>query len=160
LAIALVSNRAIERAKTVPNRGAYTDLVDIFEFEKKHQTPFTPNISLLYALNKRMDLLIEETYEKVYQRHKDMADYTQKWAKKHFSMFPETGYESITVSCVNNTLGKNVKELNQKLGERGFMISAGYGKLAEKTFRIGHMGEWNLEGIKEVTALIDEIWGL
>jgi aspartate aminotransferase-like enzyme len=160
LAIALVSNRAIERAKTVPNRGAYTDLVDIFEFEKKHQTPFTPNISLLYALNKRMDLLLEETYESVYQRHKDMADYTQKWAKKHFSMFPETGYESITVSCVNNTLGKNVKELNQKLGERGFMISAGYGKLAEKTFRIGHMGEWNLEGIQEVTTLIDEIWGL
>ena len=77
LAVALVADRAIERAKTVPNRGAYTDLVDIFEFEKKHQTPFTPNVSLLYALNKRMDLLLEETYDKVYQRHLDMAKYTQ-----------------------------------------------------------------------------------
>jgi aspartate aminotransferase-like enzyme len=160
LSVALVSNRAIERAKTVPNRGAYTDLVDIFEFEKKHQTPFTPNISLLYALNKRMDLLLEETYNEVYRRHKDMADYTQRWAKRHFSMFPEAGYESITVSCINNTQGKSVKELNQKLGEKGFIISGGYGKLAEMTFRIGHMGEWDLQGLKEVICLIDEIWGL
>jgi predicted phosphoserine aminotransferase len=160
LAVALVSNRAIERAKNVPNRGAYTDLVDIFEFEKKHQTPFTPNISLLYALDKRMDLLLEETYDNVYKRHLDMANFTQKWANKHFSMFPEAGYESITVSCINNTICKDVKELNQRLAERGYMISGGYGKLADKTFRIGHMGEWTLAGIKDLTLAIDEIWGL
>jgi aspartate aminotransferase-like enzyme len=160
LTIALVNDRAIERAKQVPNRGTYTDMVEILEFEKKHQTPFTPCIPLLYALNKRMDLLLEETYHQVYQRHLEMAKYTQQWAKRHFEMFPEPGYESITVSCVRNTLGKNFKELNQKLGEKGFMISNGYGKLADKTFRIGHMGEWNLLAIKEVIALIDSIWGL
>jgi aspartate aminotransferase-like enzyme len=32
--------------------------------------------------------------------------------------------------------------------------------MAEKTFRIGHMGEWNLAGIKDVIAAINEIWGL
>lgn len=160
LAVALVSDLAVERAQQVPNRGSYTDLVTIFEFEKKHQTPSTPNIPLFYALNKRMDLLLEETYEKVYQRHKDMAEYTQQWAKKHFELFPEQGYESITVSCIKNTLGKSVKELNEKLAEKGFSIGNGYGKLKEETFRIGHMGEWNTAGIKQVLALIDEIWGL
>jgi aspartate aminotransferase-like enzyme len=160
LAVGLVTDRALERAREVPNRGSYTDLVEIFKFEKKHQTPFTPNIPLLYALNKRMDLLLEETYDRVYQRHKEMADYTQKWAKKHFALFPEPEYESITVSCIQNTSGKNVQELNSKLAEKGFMISNGYGKLKEKTFRIGHMGEWNLTGIKEVLALINDIWGL
>jgi aspartate aminotransferase-like enzyme len=159
LAVGLVSDRAIERAKLVPNRGAYTDLVDIFEFEKKHQTPFTPNVSLLYALNKRLDLLLEESYDRVCARHQEMANYTQTWAKKHFSMFPEAGYESITVSCINSD-GRDVKALNQKLGERGYLISAGYGKLADKTFRIGHMGEWNVQGIAEVLALIEEIWEL
>ena len=106
-----------------------------------------------------MDLLLAETYDKVYQRHQDMANYTQTWAKKHFSMFPEPGYESITVSCINSN-GKDVKGLNQKLAEKGYMISGGYGKLADKTFRIGHMGEWNLAGIKDVIAQIDSIWGL
>jgi aspartate aminotransferase-like enzyme len=160
LTVALVNDRAIERSKEVPNRGSYTDLVEIFEFEKKHQTPFTPCIPLIYALNKRMDLLLEETYDKVYQRHMEMAQYTQQWAKKHFEMFPEPGFESITVSCIKNTIGKSVKDLNQKLGEKGYTISNGYGKLAEKTFRIGHMGEWNLSGIKDVLDLIDTIWGL
>ncbi len=160
LAIALVNDRALERAKEQPNRGGYTDLVEIFEFEKKHQTPYTPNVSLLYALDKRLDLMLQETYNRIYQRHKDMAELTRGWAKKHFEMFPEKGYESITVSCIKNTLGKNVKELNQKLAERGFEISNGYGALAEKTFRIGHMGEWTVAGIKEVLAAIDEIWGL
>ena len=160
LAVGLVSERALERAREVPNRGSYTDLVTIFEYDKKHQTPFTPNISLLYALNKRMDLLLEETYDHVYQRHKAMADYTQQWAKKHFALFPEPGYESVTVTCVQNTSGKSVRELNEKLAEKGFMISNVYGKLKEKTFRIGHMGEWNLAGIKEVLAAIDDIWGL
>jgi aspartate aminotransferase-like enzyme len=160
LAVALVSDRAVERAQQVPNRGAYTDLVEIFEFEKKHQTPSTPNIPLFYALDKRMDLLLEETYDKVYQRHKDMAAYTQQWAKKHFEMFPEEGYESITVSCIKNTLGKSVKQLNEKLAEKGYTIGNGYGKLKDATFRIGHMGEWNTAEIKHVLALIDEIWGL
>ena len=50
--------------------------------------------------------------------------------------------------------------LSQKLIEKGYLISAGYGKLKDKTFRIGHMGEWNLTGIKDVIAAIDEIWGL
>ena len=160
LAVSLVTDRAIERAREVPNRGSYTDLVEIFEFEKKHQTPFTPNISLLYALDKRMELLLEETYDHVYQRHKKMAEHTQQWAKKHFAMFPEPGYESITVTCIQNTSGKNVQELNSKLGEKGFMISNGYGKLKEKTFRIGHMGEWTPDGIKQVLAFINEIWEL
>jgi aspartate aminotransferase-like enzyme len=160
LAIGLVTDRAIERAKTVPNRGGYTDLVDIFEFEKKQQTPCTPNISLLYALNKRMDLLLAETYDKVYQRHLDMANYTQTWAKKHFAMFPEPNYESITVSCISNTQNKDIKALNQQLIQKGYLISAGYGSLSDKTFRIGHMGEWTLEDIKHVISLIDEIWNL
>ena len=160
LAIALVNDRAIERAKGIPDRGGFTDLVEIFEFEKKHQTPYTPNVSLLYALDKRLDLMLAETYDHIYKRHMDMAELTRKWAKKHFEMFPEKGYESITVSCIKNTMGKNVKELNQKLAERGLEISNGYGALAEKTFRIGHMGEWDVTGIKNALTAIDEIWGL
>ncbi|MEM2080845.1 MAG: alanine--glyoxylate aminotransferase family protein [Candidatus Bathyarchaeia archaeon] len=160
LTVSLVTDRAIERAKQVPNRGSYTDLAEIFEYEKKHQTPFTPNIPLLYALNKRLDLMLQETYEHIYQRHKQMATYTQKWAKKHFALFPEPGYESITVTCIKNTTGKSVKDLKTKLEEKGYVISNGYGKLAEQTFRIGHMGEWRLAGIKKVLKLIEEIWEL
>ena len=160
LCISIVSDRAIERASSVSNRGSYTDLVNLFDFEKKNQTPFTPNISLLYALNKRLDLLIQETYAHVYERHLEMADCTRNWAKSHFELFPEPGFESVTLTCIKNTLEMNIKELIEKLALRGFMISNGYGMLKEKTFRIGHMGEWNAIEVKKVLDIIDDIWGL
>ena len=45
--------------------------------------------------------------------------------KKAFLHVPEPGYESVTVSCINSN-GKDVKGLNQKLAEKGYLISAGY----------------------------------
>jgi aspartate aminotransferase-like enzyme len=160
LCISLVSDRAIRRAKTVSNRGSYSDLVKIFAFEKKHQTPFTPNISLMYALDKRMTLLLKETYNRVIDRHLKMAQYTRDWAKKHFNLFPEPGFESVTLTCIKNTCEKNVSDLIEKLANKGFLISNGYGKLKEKTFRIGHMGEWNVIELKKVLNIIDDIWDL
>ena len=55
---------------------------------------------------------------------------------------------------------KNIVDLIEKLVNRGFLISNGYGKLKEKTFRIGHMGEWTLPEIKMVLDIIDDLWGL
>ena len=89
-----------------------------------------------------------------------MAKWTQGWAKKHFEMFPEPGYESITVSTIKNTQGKSVADLNKELAKRDYMISNGYGDLKEKTFRIGHMGEWTTDDIKDVCGHIEEIWEL
>jgi aspartate aminotransferase-like enzyme len=161
MAVGVVSDRALARARGIADRGSYTDLVEIFNYyEKKHQTPFTPCIPLLFAMDKRLDLMLTETYDGIYERHKAMAEYTQQWAKRHFAMFSEPGYESITVSCVQNTLEKSVNQLNERLAAKGYVISNGYGKLADKTFRIGHMGEWTLAGIQEVIAAIDEIWEL
>ncbi|MFX1511289.1 MAG: pyridoxal-phosphate-dependent aminotransferase family protein [Promethearchaeota archaeon] len=162
LSVAFVSERAYERAKTIDGRGYYTDIVGLIDYyKKKGQTPSTPNISLLYALDYQLDKMLKEGHQQRYERHKEMATYTQEWAKKlGFELFAEPGYESITVTTISNTLEKNIADLNKALSPRGFMISNGYGKLEEKTFRIGHMGDWTLAGVKEVLWHIEDIWGL
>ncbi|HHY59399.1 MAG TPA: alanine--glyoxylate aminotransferase family protein, partial [Clostridia bacterium] len=63
-------------------------------------------------------------------------------------------------TVIANIRDINVGELNKKLGERGFAISNGYGKLKDKTFRIAHMGDLTLEEVKELLACIEEILGL
>ena len=78
--------------------------------------------------------MLKETSEGRHKRHEEMAKWTQGWAKKHFEMFPEPGYESITVSTIKNTQGKSVADLNKELAKRDYMISNGYGDLKEKTF--------------------------
>jgi len=154
------SEAAIERAKTVPGRGYYTDLVEIHNYyQKKQQNPTTPNISLMYALDYQLDRMIKEGPKARYERHLAMAEYTRKWANKKMKMFPEPGYESVTVSTISNTMTKDIGALNKSLGKMGYQIANGYGDLKEKTFRIGHMGEWTLDEIKSLLWHIDEIWG-
>jgi predicted phosphoserine aminotransferase len=158
LAVCAVSDKALEKAKGVKGRGHYCDFIGLKDyFDKKGQTPSTPAISLMYAMNKQLDKIKNEGMENRYKRHVEMARFVQTWGKKNFSMFSEPGYESITVSCMNNTKNISVADLNSELGKRGFAISNGYGKLKEQAFRIAHMGDLTLDEIKELITNIDEI---
>jgi aspartate aminotransferase-like enzyme len=162
LSMGIVSPAALQRAKEVPGRGHYTDLIAIFDYyAKSKQNPTTPNISLLYALDLQLDRMLKETAQKRYERHLAMAEITRKWgANNKIEMFPEKGFESITVSTMKNSLGKNIGDLNKELGKRGYMIANGYGKLKDQTFRIGHMGDWTPDEIKALLLNVDDIWGL
>ena len=162
LAIGIVSPEAIQRAREVPGRGHYTDLIAVTDYYAKNkQNPTTPNISLLYALDFQLNRMLAETAQKRYERHVTMAEYTRKWAGEHkIEPFPEKGYESVTVSTLKNSLNKNVGDLNKELGKRGYQIATGYGKVKDTTFRIGHMGDWMPDDIKGLLWHIEEIWGL
>lgn len=158
LSVGIISEKALKKAETVSGKGHYLNFLDIKDyFDKKGQTPTTPAISLMWAMDKQLDKMKAEGMDNRYKRHLEMAKYVQDWAKKHFSLFPEPGYESVTVTCINNTKGISVADLNTELGKRGFAISNGYGKIKEQTFRIAHMGDLTLDEIKEVTKNIEEI---
>ncbi|MBA7519900.1 Serine-pyruvate aminotransferase [subsurface metagenome] len=162
LAIVIYSDDVITRGNEVKSRGLYTDLVQIHNyFEKKQQTPSTPAISLLNALDYQLGKMLKEGAVNRYKRHLEMAEYTQKWALDNgFKLFAEDGYASVTVSTIENTLNKDIGELNKTLAERGMEIANGYGPLKGKTFRIGHMGDHTLDSIKELLDNITEIWNL
>ncbi len=158
LAVGVISDRTLKKAETVKGRGHYCDFIGIKDYyEKKGQTPSTPAITLMYALDKQLDKIKTEGVENRYKRHLEMAHYVQEWGKKYFSLFAEPGYESVTVSCMNNTRKISVADLNQELGKRGFAISNGYGKLKELAFRIAHMGDITPDEIKELVNNINEI---
>jgi aspartate aminotransferase-like enzyme len=121
----------------------------------------SPNLSLIYALDYQLNRMLAEGARKRYERHLAMAEYTRIWAQDHkIEMFPEKGYESLTVSTMKNSLGKNIGDLNKELGKRGYQIGNGYGKLKDQTFRIGHMGDWAPEDIKGLLWHIEDVWGL
>jgi aspartate aminotransferase-like enzyme len=155
-----VSQRALEKCATVPKRGYYFDFVGNYKYYQKNQTPATPAISLIQALNRQMDDILAEGLEERWQRHVDMAEVVREWANKYWAMFPEAGFYSNTLSCIKNTRGINVEGMNAELGKRGAMISNGYGPLKEKTFRIAHMGDLTVDDMRWVTAQIGDILGL
>lgn len=159
LGICTVTDRVIEKARTIKNRGFYLDLVNLYDTVKKknYQYPSTPNLSLMYALDYQLGCIMEEGLENRFARHLDMARYTREWAKKNFQLFPEEKYASVTLTTIKNTKNINVKDLNEELGKRGYVISNGYGSLKEKTFRIAHMADLTLKDIKELLSEIEDV---
>jgi len=157
LAVAVVSNRALEKSKDVPARGYYFDFQLIAKAAAKNQTLSTPTIPHIMALNYQCKKLLAEEMENVWQRHKQMGDFVRDWAKEKFALFTEEKYASNTLTAVKNTRGINVAETINALQEKhNTVFGNGYGKLKEETFRIAHMGDITLDDLKELLGWIDE----
>lgn len=158
--IMAVTERAVERARGIENRGFYFDFVRHSDAYDRKQGVTTPSTSHLYALDLQLRRILEETMPAREARHRLMAERTRAWAREHFALFPEEGYESITLTAIRNTRGVDVPALNRQLAERGAVIGNGYGRLKNETFRIAHMGEIRLEDVEELLGWIDDILGL
>ena len=103
---------------------------------------------------------MKEGIEARFTRHLEMAEFMIGWGTEHFKIFPKAGFESMTLTVFENTKGISVADLNKELGKRDMQIANGYGDLKEKTFRIAHMGELNMDDMLEVTGAIEEILSL
>lgn len=160
LSFASLSEKAVEKAKTVENRGHYLDLLLLYNYVKEHdyQYPSTPAISNMVAAEYQLNYIInEEGLENRFKRHEEMSQYFKKWADENFEIFGNKDHLSPTITCVKNTKDLKFDILSNEFMNKGFLISNGYGKLAGKTFRVGHMGDTSLDDIKEFTKTFDEI---
>jgi len=157
LAVAVVSNRALEKSKNVPNRGYYFDFQQFAKRAQQSQTPATPNIPHIMALNYQCEKLLTEGMDNVWKRHGRMGDFVRAWAGEKFDLFCEQNYASNTLTTVKNTRGINVAETINAIQEKhNTIFGNGYGKLKEQTFRIAHMGDITLDDLKELLAWIDD----
>jgi len=160
LTVTAVSERALKRAEQVPNRGYYFDFLNMLKYYKRDQTPATPAVSLIFALNAELDAILAEGLENRWARHIAMAETVRAWARNYWELFPDERFLSNTVTTIKNTRGISVADLNKALAERGAMISNGYGTLKEQTFRIAHMGDLTVDDIKWLLSQINDILGL
>lgn len=102
LAIAVVSDRIIEKSKNVKNKGFYTDFVKLKKNADDNYALTTPPVSLMYALDYQLDNILKEGMDHRYKRHEEMASMVQRWADEKFNgLFPEEGYRSKTIGVVN-----------------------------------------------------------
>ncbi len=157
LAFAAVSDRALAKAKTVKNRGYYFDFVELEVFLKKNNTPSTPAISLMYALDLQLQDMLAEGLEARFARHTHLAEQTQHWAEEMgYSLFPAPEYASRTVTVLKNDRNTDIGGLNKFLATKGLSIADGYGTLKGKTFRIAHMADTTEADMRELLGAINE----
>ncbi|MDR2698057.1 MAG: aminotransferase class V-fold PLP-dependent enzyme, partial [Candidatus Methanoplasma sp.] len=157
LAMMAVSGRLLEKAKTVQNRGFYTDLLKVKKQNDENYALTTPPVSLMYALDFQLDRILSEGMPARYRRHKEMADIVEEWAgRKLNGIFPEKGFRSNSISVLNR--GElDFDKFHSALKSKGYEISGGYGDVKDRTFRIGHMGDTTPEGVRKLLSVMDEI---
>ncbi|WP_188977104.1 pyridoxal-phosphate-dependent aminotransferase family protein [Halocalculus aciditolerans] len=163
LAVCVVSDDAYDQEVESDSASWYGGFQRSLDYyDRKGQTHSTPAIPVMLAYRQQMKHMLDETHEARDQRHREMAEYTRDWAREHFAMFPEDGYESQTVACIENTQDIDVAATIEQVSEEYDMVfSNGYGsQLGERTFRIGHMGEHDLDSIKRLTDAIEDVAGL
>lgn len=160
LTICAVSDRARQRAAQVQFPGYYFAYDQMDKSYDKWQTPATPCISIIQALNRQLDDILAEGLENRWARHEAMAGLVQQWARRYFALYSDGPYLSKTVTNITNTRNVDIKFLNGELRKRGAVISDGYGDLKGKCFRIAHMGDLTVADIQWLLEQINDILGL
>src|SRR5207237_2236223 len=128
---------------------------------KQSIPPSTPRISHTYVLASKLDDFFSEGLESRFTRHLKLANTTRAWATKHgFTLFPERGHESVTLTCVNNGAkpgGRtvDVAKLQKLVKDQGFLIDGGYGKIKGTTFRLSNMGDETEATMNQLYAALD-----
>ncbi len=162
LTVFACSPAALAKAATAKDRGYYFDLIEFQKNAEQSMTPSTPSIGHVYALVSKLEDIFAEGLENRYARHHKLAQMTRDWAAKHgFSLFPEPGYESVTLTCISNGArpggrAVDVPKLQKLVKDQGFLIDGGYGKIKGTTFRISNMGDETEATMGQLYAALDE----
>jgi aspartate aminotransferase-like enzyme len=143
LSLLSISKKAAEFVKKDPPKVRYFDLARHLDFLAHGETPFTPAVSLYYALDEALNWLIEEGLDNRVARH-------ALHASTLYSLLPAMELKGLAQEKVrSNTVvaayyppGVDDKVFRKKLSEEhDLVIGAGVGNLKGKTFRIGSMGD-------------------
>lgn len=161
LAVFTCSPTALARAASIKDRGYYFDFVEFEKNAKDSMTPSTPAIPHIYGLASKLEDFFAEGLEVRYARHTKTNQMTRDWAAgQGFTLFPEKGFESVTLTCVNNGAkpgGRVVDaaKLQKLVKEQGILIDGGYGKIKGTTFRLSNMGDETEATMKQLFAALD-----
>lgn len=136
-----VNERAWKVAETA-RRSYYFDLLEHRKFLANHETPYTPAVTLFYALDEALLMIREEGLQTRYNRHNLCARSLYAGLEGlGFKIFPQPEFRSQVVVGANYLPMVDDKKFRDLLRERYHVVVAGgMGKLKGTMFRIGVMG--------------------
>ena len=152
LAMVSVSERGWKAFDEAKAPRFYFDFGRARDMALKGQTPWTPVVSIFYALDVALQQLVAEGVEGIVERHRRLGEMTRAGVKAlGLQLFADERYASNTVTAVRVPDGVEGSALNKMLREEyDVVVAGGQGKLAGQIFRIGHLG-WASEQDLEAT---------
>ncbi len=142
LAFISASERAWQAHKVAKMPRFYWDFAQARDFLQKNQTPWTPAVSIFYALDVALPMMLDEGLPNIFARHARLGQKTREGVKSlGLTLFADEKCASNTVTAINSPPGIDGKKIQEIMREEhGIVLSGGQSTLAGKIFRIGHLG--------------------
>ncbi len=137
----------------------YLDVAQYKKYYEIGQPPYTPAVSVMFALDTALDQLLSEGMGSVFERHAAIGQFTRDGVKSlGLELFArDERYASNTVTAVSVPDGVDAGALVGRLRtDHGVIISGGQASLAGQIFRIGHMGRTTESDIQDTLDALEE----
>lgn len=146
LAFNAVSEKALKASESAGLAKSYFDWSAILAANEAGFFPYTPATNLIYGLSEAVDMLLEEGLDDVFARHDRHAEATRRavraWGLEILCVEP-TEYSS-SLTAILMPAGESADAVRRVILEHFDMsLGTGLGRVADKVFRIGHLGDFN-----------------
>ena len=141
-----MSDKALAASKSAKLPRSYWDWQMMLSQNVNGFFPYTPATNMLFGLKESLSMLREEGLQNVFRRHERHGEATRRavraWGLENVAVDPKEYSNSVT--AVYMPAGHSADEFRKVVLERFNMaLGSGLGKLADKVFRIGHLGDLN-----------------
>jgi len=156
LAMISVSDRAWKAYDQAKMPRFYFDVGKAKKYLETDQTPWTPAISVFFALDVALEMMLAEGLEGIFARHERIGKLTREGVKAlGLKLLADEKFASNTVSAVKVPEGVDGKALVKLMREEyDTVLAGGQAALAGKIFRIGHLG---LVSEADITACLNAL---
>ena len=134
----------------------YWDFSRARSYLERGQTPWTPAVSTVFAMNTSLGMMLDEGLPNIIARHARIGQLARDGVKSlGLTLFADENFASNTVTAVNAPEGVNANDLRKiLLAENEIVLGGGQQRLDGMIFRIGHLGLVAEEDIQAVVAAL------
>ena len=134
----------------------YWDFTRAKNYLERNQTPWTPAVSIVFALEVSLDMLLKEGLSNIFTRHARIAQAARDGVKAlGLSLFADEKHASNTVTAVAGSNGLDINKMRKIMREEHqIVLAGGQQRLDGQIFRIGHLGLVTEDDIKGVMSAL------
>ena len=157
LAMLAVSPRGWEAVAKAKMPRFYFDLTLHRDAMAKGETPWTPAISVAFALDEGIKLIEAEGYPQIFARHAACAAAARAGLQAMgIKLLADPDVASNTVTSAWLPEGVEWSALTKACRARGLVLAGGQGPLTGKIFRVGHLGSVTTDDIVRCMEILED----
>lgn len=141
-----IGAKALAASGTATLPRSYWDWKPMLDINPSGYFPYTPATNLLYGLAEAVDMLLDEGLDNVFTRHMRLGEATRRavraWGLE--VLCADEAAHSAALTAVLMPSGHSADAFRKTVLERFNMsLGQGLGRLKDRVFRIGHLGDIN-----------------